>query len=81
VPCTDGWNERSGHVEDKTRNNEARDLLSVEQLADYLGVGRTFAYSLLAEPNPAIRSLKIGRRRLVWRVDVELYVQSRLEET
>lgn len=62
-------------------NNEARDILNPEQLAEYLGIGRTSAYSLLARPNPAIPSFKIGSRRRVLRVDVELYIQGRLEES
>ena len=61
--------------------NEARELLSPEQLADYLGCGRTFAYELLAGPNPAIPSFKIGRLRRVRRVDVDRYVEQCLRET
>lgn len=60
--------------------NEARELLSPEQLAEYLGCGRTYAYSLLAGPNPAIRSLKIGRLRRIRRVDVDHYIAERLRD-
>ena len=64
-----------------TTNDEGRELLSPEQLADFLGCSRTFAFSLLAGPNPAIRSFKIGRLRRVRRVDVDHYVERRLRET
>lgn len=63
-----------------TKNNEARELLSPEQLAEYLGCGRTYAYSLLAGPDPAIPSFKIGRLRRVRRVDVDRYVEKCLNE-
>jgi excisionase family DNA binding protein len=66
---------------EQRRTNEARDLLSPEQLADYLGCGRTYAYSLLAGPNPAIPSFKIGRLRRVRRIDVDHYVERCLRET
>jgi excisionase family DNA binding protein len=67
-------------VEHNTRNNEARDVLSPEELAEYLGCSRTHAFKLLAGQDPAIRSFKSGRLRRVLRVDVEIYVQRRLEE-
>ena len=61
--------------------NEARELLTPEQLAEHLGCGRTYAYGLLAGPNPAIRSFKIGRLRRIRRQDVDSYVAERLRET
>ena len=63
-----------------TKKSEARDLLTPEQLAEFLGVSRTYAFQLLAGPDPAIRSLKIGRLRRVRRVDVEDYVEKLLHE-
>ena len=42
--------------------NETRDLMSPEQLAAYLGCGRTYAYELLRIGG--ILSYKIGRLRL-----------------
>jgi len=60
--------------------NEARDLLSPEQLAEHLGCGRTYAYSLLGGPNPSIRSFKIGRLRRIRRVDVDRYVAQCLSD-
>jgi len=68
-------------VENRTRNNEAPDVLSPEGLAEYLDVSRTFAYSLLAPPNPAIPSFKLGRLRRIRKVDVDLYIQGRLEQS
>jgi excisionase family DNA binding protein len=64
----------------ETRNNEARANLSPEQLAEHLGVGRTHVYALLAGPNPAIPSFKVGRLRRVRRVDVEAFIEHRLKE-
>ena len=66
---------------ESTTKYEARDLLSPEQLADYLGCGRTYAYSLLAGPNPVIRSFKIGRLRRIRRQDVDRYIADRLRNT
>ncbi len=80
VPRTDGRTRKRGAVEHTTRNNEARDLFSPEELAEYLNVSRTYAYSLLAGPNPAIPSFKLGRLRRMRKVDVDLYIQGRLEE-
>jgi excisionase family DNA binding protein len=60
---------------------EARELLSPEQLAEHLGCGRTFAYGLLAGPNPAIRSFKITRLRRIRREDVDSYVADRMRDT
>jgi excisionase family DNA binding protein len=51
-------------------------LLSPEQLAQYLGIGRTFAYQLLAKK--LIPSFTIGKLRRVRKVDVDRYVEERL---
>jgi excisionase family DNA binding protein len=72
---------KRGAVEHMARSNEARDHFSPEELAEYLNVSRTFAYSLIADPNPAIPSFKLGRLRRVRKVDVDLYIQGRLEES
>jgi excisionase family DNA binding protein len=54
---------------------EQRDWLSPEQVAELLGIGRTFTYALLkGDPSPAIPSYKIGRLRRVRRADVEAYM-------
>ena len=52
-------------------------LLSAEELARELGVGRTTAYSLLW--SGAIPSMKLGRLRKVRREDVEAYLAECME--
>ena len=51
-------------------------LMSPEQLADYLGIGRTFAYQLLAQKR--IPSFTIGKLRRVRKADVDRYIEHRL---
>ena len=53
-------------------------LMTPEQLAAYLGCGRTYAYELLRTGE--IPSLKVGRLRRVRREDVFEYVSKRLHE-
>jgi excisionase family DNA binding protein len=50
--------------------------VSVEEAAFLLGVGRTVTYGLVLASE--LRSVKIGRRRLVVRASIEEYV-ARLE--
>lgn len=57
----------------KTKNRGYSEVLTPEELADYLGCGRTFAYQLLK--NGSIPSLKIGRLRRVRRLDVEQFLE------
>ena len=59
------------------QTEETKKLLSAEDLARELGVGRTTAYSLLW--SGAIPSLKLGRLRRVRRGDVEVYIKARME--
>ena len=63
--------ERSSQSE----GNDER-LLSPEQLAEYLGIGRTFAYQILAQKR--IPSFTIGKLRRVRKADVDRYVEERL---
>jgi len=51
-------------------------ILSPEQLAAYLGIGRTMAYQILAQKR--IPSFTIGKLRRVRRADVDRYVEERL---
>jgi len=51
--------------------------VSVEEAAALLGIGRTLAYQLVLTHE--LRSIKVGRRRLVIRASIEEYV-ARLEE-
>jgi excisionase family DNA binding protein len=53
--------------------NEPSLLISVEQAATILGIGRTGTFELVM--NHAITSVKIGRRRLVVRSSLEEFVQ------
>jgi excisionase family DNA binding protein len=56
---------------------ETKRLLSADELARELGVGRTTAYSLLW--SGAIPSMKMGRLRKVRREDVEAFIEGRME--
>ncbi len=52
-------------------------LMSPEELAKFLGLGRTRAYELLS--SGVIPSVRIGRLRKVRRTDVDKFIESRLE--
>ena len=54
----------------------AREVMSPEQLAEYLGLGRTYTYQLLM--NREIPSFKIGKLRRVRRVDVDAYLEEQV---
>ena len=56
--------------------NAPPELMSPEQLAEYLGIGRTFAYQLLAQKR--IPSFTIGKLRRVRKADVDRYIEERL---
>lgn len=56
----------------------AKDVMSPEDLAEYLGCGRTYAYSLLRDGQ--IRSFKLGRLRRIRRQDVERYLEALAKE-
>ena len=59
------------------QTEETKKLLSAEDLAQRLGVGRTTSYALLW--SGTIPSLKVGRLRRVRREDLEAYIRTRLE--
>jgi excisionase family DNA binding protein len=59
------------------QTEETKRLLSAEDLARELGVGRTTAYSLLWKG--AIPSMRVGRLRRVRREDVEAYIKASVE--
>ncbi len=61
------------------RTEETKKLLSAEELAQELGVGRTTAYALLWSGQ--IPSMKIGRLRKVRREDVEAFIQVGMERS
>ena len=54
-------------------------LLSADELARELGVGRTTAYALLWSGQ--IPSMKVGRLRKVRREDAEAFIQARMERS
>ena len=56
---------------------ETKRLLSADELARELGVGRTTAYALLWSEQ--IPSMKIGRLRKIRREDVEAFIEARME--
>jgi excisionase family DNA binding protein len=56
---------------------ETKILLSADELARELGVGRTTAYALLWSGQ--IPSMKIGRLRKIRREDVEAFIEARME--
>jgi excisionase family DNA binding protein len=49
-------------------------MLSVQKAAGELGISRSLTYELLS--SGALRSVKIGRRRLVPREAIETYIAS-----
>ena len=59
------------------QTEKTKKLLSAEELARELGVGRTTAYSLLW--SRAIPSMKLGRLRKVRREDLEAYLAERMK--
>jgi excisionase family DNA binding protein len=56
---------------------QTKRLLSADELARELGVGRTTAYTLLW--SRAIPSMKLGRLRKVRREDLEAYLAERMK--
>jgi excisionase family DNA binding protein len=56
-----------------------KDILSPEELAVVLNIGRTLTYRLIAQK--VIPSFRVGRLRRVRRSDVERYVEQQVEGT
>jgi excisionase family DNA binding protein len=59
------------------QTEETKKLLSADELARDLGVGRTTAYSLLW--SGTIPSMKVGRLRKVRREDLDAYIVACME--
>ena len=57
------------------RTKTTEQILTPEEVAAYLRLGRTTTYSLLSSGQ--IKSFKVGRRRLIRRRDVERFVDER----
>ncbi len=49
-------------------------MYSVDEAAEQLGIGRTLVYELIREER--LRTVKLGNRRLVARVDLEAFIES-----
>ncbi len=56
----------------------AGDFISAEELGEWLMLGRTRTWELLAAGE--IPSYKIGRLRRIRKIDVELYLASRMHD-
>ena len=65
-------------VSPNLQSENTKHLLSAEELAQELGVGRTTAYSLLW--SGTIPSMKIGRLRRVRREDLDRFISQRMED-
>jgi excisionase family DNA binding protein len=61
------------------QTEETKRLLSADELARELGIGRTTAYALLW--SEAIPSMKMGRLRKVRREDLEAYIKASMERS
>jgi excisionase family DNA binding protein len=63
----------------ETKRPEYSEVLTPEELAQYLKCGRTYAYQLLA--NEAIPSFKLGRLRRIRRQDAERFLERAVDES
>jgi excisionase family DNA binding protein len=66
-------------VAQPSQAEQTRYLMTPKELAEFLGIGRTSTYRLLASGE--IPCLRIGRLRKVRRDDVIDFIDSRLEIT
>ena len=65
---------RRGHRAVVQPGTGSRLLLTVEEAADCLGVGRTYMFRLLSEG--LVRSVRLGKLRRIRPEDLESYVSS-----
>jgi len=61
-------------VEMAEARNDPPSLIDVPEAARLLGVSRTTAYTLLDAPE-GLPTVRVGRRRLIRRVDVEAFAR------
>ena len=54
-----------------------RRMLSIRETADWLGVSERFVYALISRGE--LRSVKVGRRRLIDARDAEQFIDERKE--
>lgn len=55
-----------------------RRCLSVEQTAEYLGLGRTTVFNMLRAGE--LQTLKIGARRLILRASADAFIEKQIAE-
>jgi excisionase family DNA binding protein len=65
-------------VAEGSADRPVKHLYSAEEAAEFLGIGRTFLFRLLATGQ--IESFKIGRKRKITREALDEYVQRLLRE-
>ena len=63
----------------ETKERKYGEVLTPEELAQYLKCGRTYAYQLLA--NNVIPSFKLGRLRRIRRRDAERFLERVVDES
>ena len=61
------------------RNELTEYLMSTDEVRQYIGLGRTYTYRLLA--TGALPCVRIGRLRKVRRTDLEQFIEERLADT
>jgi excisionase family DNA binding protein len=66
-------------VTPKNQTESTEHLMSPEELAEFLGISRTYTYQLLAKG--VIPCARIGRLRKVRRTEVDRFVEDRLEQS
>jgi excisionase family DNA binding protein len=67
-----------GGMAEDSAGRPVKQLYSAEEAAEFLGIGRTFLFRLLATGQ--IESFKIGRKRKITRDALDAYVQRLLRE-
>ncbi len=61
----------------ETQQIDTRILLSVREMAGELGIGLTFAWKLIGDKR--IRSVRLGRRRMILRDDLSSFIEHELK--
>jgi excisionase family DNA binding protein len=58
----------------ETAKDDEREFINPDELANWLGLGRTLVFSVLLSGE--LPSYKVGRRRLIRRADVLLWLEA-----
>ncbi len=53
-------------------------VYNIDEAAEQLGIGRTFAYQLIREGR--LPSIKLGNRRLIAKADLEVFIENLRDE-